>query len=630
VERRAELARGRRSGDALPVVVLATLIAGATAPGWAQEPAATFEAAGYHFEVRGELGLFELALDTTAVEPGVTVVTLQLAAPEPAVPGALTLRWSLPSHDIQGFWTSRALYWKSINADWYPSRVSAMLARDAPVVTLFGTDDGNRLTFALSDALNASQLTAGVREEDGRIYPQAQLLIERHRAVTQYRIELWLDRRPVRYERALADVADWWAGHEGYEPSPVPETARLPMYSTWYSYHQNVTAEALLPEIELARPLGYEAIIIDDGWQTLDSNRGYPYTGDWEPEKIPDMRGFVDAAHSRDMKVLLWYAISLVGERSALYPRFEGKYLRYWDGQGAWELDPRYPEVREHIIDTYATAMREWGVDGFKLDFIGRFVANDATVLEAVDGRDYGSVNEATDRLFTDLMQALRAIDPDVMIEFRQPYIGPLMRKYGNMFRAGDSPNAITTNRVRVVDLRLLSGSTAVHSDMIMWHRDEPVTVAARQLLNVLFSVPQVSVRLAELPADHRAMLRHYTDYWRQNRHILLDGDLRAHQPLLNYPVIRAHARGEEIVVRYADQVIDLATDARSRLDIVNAGPSGQVAIRAPRDLGSYDVTILDVEGGVVRRDVLDLTAGLHHLEIPVSGMVSLRQPGDR
>ena len=115
-------------------------------------------------------------------------------------------------------------------------------------------------------------------------------------------------------------------------------------------------------------------------------------------------------------------------------------------------------------------------------------------------------------------MAAARAIDPEVMIEFRQPYIGPLMRKYGNMFRAGDAPNAYVANRVRTIDLRLLSGETAVHSDMIMWHPDEPVERAALQLLNVMFSVPQVSVRLGEIPRPHLDMVTFYTGYWSENR----------------------------------------------------------------------------------------------------------------
>jgi alpha-galactosidase len=396
------------------------------------------------------------------------------------------------------------------------------------------------------------------------------------------------------------------------------------MYSTWYSYHQNVYAEPLLEEIALARGLGLTAIIIDDGWQTLDSNRGYPYTGDWEPAKIPDMKRFVDEAHARDMKVLLWYATSLVGERSSIFKRFEGKYLRYWNGQGAWELDPRYPEVRDHIIGTYADAMRDWGVDGFKLDFIARFVANDATVLEAADGRDYGSVNEATDRLFTDLMTTLREINPDVMIEFRRPYIGPLMRKFGNMFRAGDSPNAAVTNRVRVVDLRLLSGSTAVHSDMIMWHYDEPVEIAALQFLNILFSVPQVSVRLADVPQAHREMVAFWVDYWSRNRGVLLDGAFLAEAPLANYPIVRASKDGVEIIARYQDHIIDLSRDARSRIDLLNATHGTDVVIRVPEHLGAFDATITDALGVEAAAFSVDLSPGLHSMTVPISGMVSL------
>ena len=584
----------------------------------------TLHAAGYTIEVLGDHGAFGLTTEVTDLEPGLTIVRLTLSADQPAVPQPLTLKWSLPSHDVAGFWTTRSLFYKIINADWYPSRVNAMLARDAPVVALFGGDDGNRLTFAVSDARNATRLTSGVREEDGLIYNQVHLFIEPHKSVSQVRLEIRLDRRPVRYETALADVAEWWAAQEGYTPAAVPDAARQPMYSTWYSYHQNVFPEPLLEEIVAARALGFTAIIIDDGWQTLDANRGYPYTGDWEPTKIPDMKQFVADAHARDMKVLLWYATSLVGERSKIFERFEGKYLRYWDGQGAWELDPRYPEVRDHVIGTYAAAMREWGVDGFKLDFIARFVANDATVLEAADGRDYGSVNEATDRLFTDLMATLRKIDPEVMIEFRQPYIGPLMRKFGNMFRAGDSPNAAVTNRVRVVDLRLLSGSTAVHSDMIMWHYDEPVEIAALQFLNILFSVPQVSVRLADVPLAHREMVTFWVDYWSRNRNVLLDGAFTAEAPLINYPIVRASRDGVEIIARYADHVIDLSGEHRSRIDIVNAARNTEVVLRIAEDLGQYQATVTNSQGATVRSFPIGLTQGLQSITVPISGMVSL------
>ena len=202
-------------------------------------------------------------------------------------------------------------------------------------------------------------------------------------------------------------------------------------------------------------------------------------------------------------------------------------------------LDPRYPEARAYLVDVYRRALRDWGIDGFKLDFIERLVADDKTVLDATGGRDFASVNEAADRMMTDVLAELRQVKPDVMIEFRQPYIGPLIRKYGNMFRASDCPNSYLANRVKTVDLRLLTGDTAVHADMIMWHPSEPVERAAFQLLNVMFSVPQVSVRLQEIPKDHFEMVRFYTDYWRRNRAVLLDGAFEALSPNANYPVRR-------------------------------------------------------------------------------------------
>jgi alpha-galactosidase len=81
----------------------------------------TFDAAGYTIEVLGDRGAFDLTTDVTDLEPGLTVVTLTLSADQPSVPQPLTLKWALPSHDVAGFWTTRSLFYKIVNADWYPT-----------------------------------------------------------------------------------------------------------------------------------------------------------------------------------------------------------------------------------------------------------------------------------------------------------------------------------------------------------------------------------------------------------------------------------------------------------------------------------------------------------------------------
>jgi alpha-galactosidase len=579
--------------------------------------------AGFDVDLLGDLNGFALDTSTKHVADGIEVLTLSLTSAQARAPRPLTLKWRLPSHDVAGHWMTSRGQTKTIRPDWAGSRLQAsMLAREAPVSCLFSSDNKNVLTFAVSDAINTVQLGSGVREEDGFIYNDVILFTEPHKTLTSYTVDLRVDRRPVGYEAALRDVAAWWAAMPAYTPAAPPEPARMPVYSTWYNFHQSIDAAELLKELAIASPLGFTSIIVDDGWQTKDSSRGYAFTGDWQPERMPDMKAFVDGAHRLGVRVVLWYAVPFVGKNATAAERFKDKSLRFDDRLGAYVLDPRYPEVRQYLIDIYTRAVRDWDLDGFKLDFIERLVADDKTVLDATNGRDYASVNEAADRLMTDIMRALAQIKRDIMIEFRQAYIGPLMRKYGNMFRASDSPNAYVANRVKTIDLRLLSGTTAVHADMIMWHENEPVEAAALQYLNVLFSVPQVSVKLQQIPRDHLAMVKFYTDYWIANRAVLLDGDIDAPFPTSNYPIVRAKTRDKQIIALYTDEIVRVV-DATAAIDIVNGKRSREVVLSLDRDLGSYHYEVRDCQGRVVKSGLAQLAKGVTAFDVPPSGLVA-------
>jgi len=315
--------------------------------------------------------------------------------------------------------------------------------------------------------------------------------------------------------------------------------------------------------------------------------------------------------------------VPFIGKHAKAAERFKNQSLRFDERLGAYVLDPRYPQVRQYLVDTYVRAAREWGIDGFKLDFIERFVADENTVLDATGGRDYASVNAAADRLMTDVMAALRTINPEVMIEFRQAYIGPLIRKYGNMFRASDSPNAYLTNKVKTIDLRLLSGGTAVHGDMIMWHEREPVEMAAFQLTNILFSVPQLSVKLRQLPPDHFAMVKFYTDYWLANRDVLLNARIEAPAPLANYPIVSARTRDKQIIALYADMVARV-TNPPARVDLVNAKGSRGIVVVADSDVGTFKYQVRDCQGRSVGQGTLRLGRTPQQLDVPISGIVEL------
>ncbi|MGW9687037.1 glycoside hydrolase family 36 protein [Flagellimonas sp. 2504JD1-5] len=589
----------------------------------AQKTSKEFKLTDQQVELVGDFSGFDTKIEVEKVSEGLEIATISLSHEQGAVPPKFTLKWNLPSSDIAGHWGTGSFNDKTIGPSWGPSKTYSMLAKQAPVIALFGHDDNNRLNFSVSEALNTVTLSTGIKEEDGMVYNEITFFTEKHRAIKNYEVKVRFDKRLQLYSKALNEVADWWASFDLYKPAPVPEVARMPVYSSWYSYHQNVSMEDLLAECKLAKKMGFESIIVDDGWQTLDSNRGYAYTGDWEPERIPEMKEFVKAVHDLGMKFILWYAVPFAGEKSKAHEKMKGKFLRYWNGQGTYVLDPRYPEVREFIIKTYVDATREWDLDGFKLDFIGRFVSDNNTELTTENGRDYASVNEATDVLMTDLMKSLQKIKPDIMIEFRQPYIGPAMRKYGNMFRATDCPNLSSVNRIRTSDLRMLSGNTAVHSDMLMWHYDEPVEVAALQMLNVMYSVPQISVRLEDIPQDHFKMIRFYTDYWLKNRDVLLDGDFHPTSPLTNYPILEGSKDDQKIIAVYNDLNIKIQTGEFKRIDVLNAKRTNQLVILSEGETKKYGYLIQNCLGEQVDKGTMELTPGAHLVSVPPSGLIS-------
>jgi alpha-galactosidase len=583
-----------------------------------------FKFAKQSMQIEAEKSEFTFKVTSISNNNGVYTAVIKLDSKVKAHPPLFTLKWNHASIDIAGLWTPAFDNDYEIHADWSSKTLDSKLTRNAPAYTLFGHDDVNRYTVAVSDAINPVNLSAKVREEDARIYNSIKFFSEQYQKTTHYEVELRIDTRAISFSQSLAGVANWWAAMEQYKPIDVPEVATEPMYSTWYSYHQNITHEALLNETKLAAKLGYKAIIVDDGWQTNDSNRGYAYTGDWEPERLNNMGKFVADIHKLDMKALLWYSIPFMGEKAKLSEKFQGKYLRHMPSLETYVLDPRFPEVREYLIAHYVKAVRDWKWDGLKLDFIDQFKSDENTVLEAIDGRDFASVYEAVDKLMSDMIIELKAINPDVMVEFRQRYIGPAMRKYGNMFRATDIPNGAAKNRQRVVNLRVLSGETAIHSDMLMWHYNEPVEIAALQLLNILYSVPQLSVRLAELPKKHFEMVTYYTKYWKENKDILLNGTFQPSGIISRYPLISSHKSGKQIVTLYDELVAEVATKDINVLDVVNAKKSTDVIVKLDQSWQKIKIKVTDSTGQIIREEIVSNKNNLISITTPISGLVSM------
>ena len=109
-----------------------------------------------------------------------------------------------------------------------------------------------------------------------------------------------------------------------------------------------MTAGKIEAEAKIAASLGMKTIIVDDGWQTDDTSRGYAYCGDWEVSRrrFPDMAAHVKRVQAAGLKYMMWYSVPFVGEKSKNFGRFKGKYLYHNGHLRASVLDPRFPDVR--------------------------------------------------------------------------------------------------------------------------------------------------------------------------------------------------------------------------------------------------------------------------------------------
>lgn len=491
----------------------------------------------------------------------------------------IALTCAFPAMRIAGTWTPICGLDRSIRADWSPA-LDTMMSISAPVTCFYDNSGRNVHTIAYSEVKQKLSSQIGIREEDGTILCNVNLDIPEGLFEECYEISVWESDKDEFYGHTIRKACSFWESREGYRTMPVPDAAREPLYSFWYSYHQEVNAENVLAESRLAADMGFSTIIVDDGWQTDDRNRGYAFCGDWQPsrKKFPDFPGHVKEVQACGLRYMIWFSVPYIGKQSRCFATFADKLLAFDEVGQTGIVDIRYPEVREYLIEKYETAVRDWGVDGLKLDFIDEFyIREDSPAYN--EQMDHADVQEALGELLQETIRRLKAIKPDVLIEFRQNYVGPEIRRYGNLIRVVDCPGSALKNRVGTIDLRLTSGDTAVHSDMLMWNRDELVEHAALQLIACLFSNVQISVRLEELDSEKKDMLMFWLAYMKNHKKLLQNSELEAEQPQNLYPMIRAYSEEEEILVAHVNNQYLNLRGRRQSFFYINAGGCAELLV---------------------------------------------------
>ena len=533
----------------------------------------------------------------------------------PCAPSRITVEFNMPYIEAFSLWNAQCGLTRNVLPDWRPQHQvsTSRLACGIPIQSVISQGGDNVFTISVNDAKTPIEISSGTEEVNGSCLCRVSFFTIPIGKINEYKSQIIIDTQKIPFYKAISDAAERMRDSEQF----VPNYARLPMYSTWYNYHQNINDDELIKECKAAYELGMRTIIVDDGWQTENNSGGYSYCGDWRvcKSKIKDMAAFVDAVHDIGMKVMLWYSVPFIGKNSDIWAEFQGKYLD--NEENEWNcLDPRFPEVREYLAGLYEKAALDWKLDGFKLDFIDSFELTEYSDKTGI-GRDFESLEDAIDCLLCDVVSRLKKINPDVLIEFRQNYIGPVVTKYGNMIRVGDCALDAFINRVGILDLRMTSGKAAVHSDMITWNNNDTNESVAKQLIAVLFGVPQISVRLDEIKAEHYEVLKFWLNFWMENREVLLDGKLKIYNPEANYSMAESELNSTKICVCYSRNIVEASG---ADFIVVNGTGENFIAVKAN---GYFKYTILDCKGVCVN-------SGKQHIkdveifDVPQSGVLQL------
>ena len=535
--------------------------------------------------------------------------------------GGFNVSWSDICSGIMYKWDSRCSLSRCLGPHW-DDVFTSMISCNSPVTCYFDGNGTNSYCWALSECKKLMRMKNSIDDQFGKISLAFSFGTRQYTNEYSTRITLRVDKQAVTMMKAVEAVASWWEEKWDMKPLYTPSTAKDPLYSFWYSYHKQVDEKTVEEKCRWAKDLGFDICIVDDGWQADELTHGYSHCGDWKPakSKLPDMAAHVKKVQDMGMKYILWYAVPLIGHESEHYEHFKDMLLRDEPGLLAAILDPRYREAREFMVNTYKKALLEWNLDGFKLDFVDTWSDHHANAPYN-EKMDIPALQDAVDICMSEIVKAVCEIKPDILIEFRQSYIGPHMRRFGNMFRVGDCAGNYLRNRASIIDLRMLMGNQAVHSDMLMMSSYEKVENNAIQIISCMFGVLQYSGRMEEMTPELAEMSVFWLNFLKEHKELLLEGEFETFEPHLMYTWTKSTLKNECAVGVYAiDKCV--RPDAVDTVYIANGCSGDRVLVEMN---GVYDVLITDCRGHEVSHTMQNLE-GINVFEIPSGGIAILRK----
>ena len=158
-------------------------------------------------------------------------------------------------------------------------------------------------------------------------------------------------------------------------PERFSNKIRPVLLNSWESMYYDVSLEKIEEQSEIAKNLGIELFVLDDGWFRTENN-SKTSMGDWKcnENKLPGgIDKVADIIHKKGLQFGLWFEPEAVSENSELYKRHPEWILhipKYVPVKGRHEyiLDLSRNDVREYILSVLDFYLKDGKIDYIKWD----------------------------------------------------------------------------------------------------------------------------------------------------------------------------------------------------------------------------------------------------------------------
>jgi alpha-galactosidase len=268
-------------------------------------------------------------------------------------------------------------------------------------------------------------------------------------------------------------------------------------------------------------------------------------------------------------------------------------------------LDPRYPEVRKHLVSTYANFLQEWQFDGYWFDFLKEFYPKEGAIIEQDKGRDFVSIQMAVDTLYNEMEKRLKTIKPNIFLGQKFMEVGPNLASYQNLLTGFVGVENVQTVREKMVNNRLLYGRFTPFMEVVAINSREKSEDIALKLQSVLFGNPYLSFYTTTLPQDSKQTIRFWLDYWKKNYKVIFEGSFEPLQVSRFYPVIKVEHDEKTIYMLFEDYSVNLPVAPNSTIDIINSKETETIHLFIGKPGIQYSFEIFNSKGVSTEKGIL-------------------------